>query len=390
MTIRAMFTAIVISCTVPTSLRAGPSFFGDMLDFPLLAQSGPGDIVWRNPASLARAAGTRGWARGVLPHSGEDFAFRSIGVSMPLGHGLPVFCSSSIPAVARATGIDSALAAALVAAESGFNPRAVSVTGARGLTQLTSRTARSLGVYNRHWPQWNLWGGLTYLAQMRRLFGDDELALAAYNVGPGAVQRKGRAVLQEPAVASYVATIFRLRKAYATRYPTRCTHGGNGIAVAFADSAGQSAGVMGWGIDVQSFLEFGAGWAMWQAKDSTVSNPLIGTRIYLLDPLIVAGTYHPADGAWELGVLLALQGERVLLGCERDREAEVVAGMKVGLPLNIWVEAKARRRTAAVGATIETHHFTAGFSHVASVSKHRGAETLRQSLFVSFGRAPAL
>ena len=388
-TVRAMFTAMVISCIVPASILAAPSFLEDF-ELPLIAQSGPGDIVWRNPAALARTGGIRGWVRLTLPHDSHDAAFQTAGAATPLGFGLPLFCSSEIPEVARATGVDSELAAALVAAESGFNPRAVSVTGARGLTQLTSRTARSLGVYNRHWPRWNLWGGLTYLAEMRRLFGDDELALAAYNVGPGMVKRKGRAVLNEPAVASYVATITRLRKAYGTKYPSTCAHGGNGLAVAYADSGGTSAGALGWGMDVQAFFELGAGVVVWQEGDSAVADPIVGTRIYVLDPLLLAGTYRWHDATWEVGALLALQGERVLVGAERDCQGNFIGALKLGLPLGLWVEAKAKRHTVSLAATLETRKLAIGFTHLASVSSQDGAETVRQSAFLSLGRRPAL
>ncbi|MCU0610742.1 MAG: transglycosylase SLT domain-containing protein [Candidatus Eisenbacteria bacterium] len=381
---------MVISCIIPPSLRAAPPILGDVLELPLIAQSGPGETVWRNPASLARTPGFRAWGGAILPREAQRIAFRSAGASAALGFGLPLFCSSEIPAVARSTGVDSTLAAALVAAESGFNPRAVSVTGARGLTQLTSSTARSLGVYNRHWPRWNLWGGLTYLAQMRRLFGDDELALAAYNVGPGTVRRKGRAVLQDPAVAAYVASITRLRKAYAMRYPERCARGGNGVALGYAHSGDESAGALGWGFDVQSFFELGAGWSVWQRGDSTVSDPVVGARMYLLDPLLVAGAYHWHDQSWEAGGLIALQGERVLFGGERDRSGGFVGAMKVALPLGLWVEAKARRHMVLLGAAIETGRFAMGVAQLATASKKRGAETVRQSVFLSFGRHPAL
>lgn len=388
-TIRAMFAAIVISCITLSSSFATPSFLLD-LDLPLLTQSGPGEIVWRNPAPLARTPGPRAWGRVTIPREGEHFSFHSAGAAAPLGFGLPLFCTSEIPAIARTTGVDSVLAAALVAAESGFNPRAVSETGARGLTQLTSRTARSLGVYNRHWPRWNLWGGLTYLAQMRRMFGDDELSLAAYNVGPGMVQRKGRAVLQDPAVASYVATITRLRKAYATRYPARCVHGGNSLAVAFADSGDRSAGAIGWGIDIQSFFELGAGLTVWTQAESTHWDPAAGVRVYVLDPLLVGGTYHWGDMSWDAGVLLAFRAERVLVGVERNRVDEFVGALKVALPLGAWVEAKAKRHRAALTFSVEGRNVAVGFTHLARLSRDDGAETLRQSVFVSLGRSPSL
>ena len=93
---------------------------------------------------------------------------------------------------AEKAGIDPALFKALVQQESGFNPNAVSSVGAQGLTQLMPKTAQMLGVTNPLDPVQNLDGGAKYLAQMLKQFGGDvSLALAAYNAGPGAVQRAG-------------------------------------------------------------------------------------------------------------------------------------------------------------------------------------------------------
>lgn len=85
-----------------------------------------------------------------------------------------------------------ALFNALIAQESGWNPRAGSHAGAQGLTQLMPGTAAGLGVKNVWNPQQNLTGGARYLAQQLRTFGGDiRKALAAYNAGPGAVQKYG-------------------------------------------------------------------------------------------------------------------------------------------------------------------------------------------------------
>ena len=100
--------------------------------------------------------------------------------------------ATEINAAATKYGIDPALLAGLVKQESGFNPNATSSAGAKGLTQLMPATARSLGVTDATDPAQALDGGAKYLKQQLDRFGGDErLALAAYNAGPGAVQRFG-------------------------------------------------------------------------------------------------------------------------------------------------------------------------------------------------------
>ena len=99
---------------------------------------------------------------------------------------------SEITAAAKKHGIDPALLAGLVKQESGFNPNAGSPAGARGLTQLMPGTAAGLGVSNVLDPLQSLDGGAKYLRQQLDAFGGDVTrALAAYNAGPGAVQRYG-------------------------------------------------------------------------------------------------------------------------------------------------------------------------------------------------------
>jgi soluble lytic murein transglycosylase-like protein len=99
---------------------------------------------------------------------------------------------AEITAAAKKYGLDPALLAGLVKQESGFNPNAGSPAGARGLTQLMPGTAAGLGVANVLDPIQNLDGGAKYLRQQLDAFGGDVTrALAAYNAGPGAVQRYG-------------------------------------------------------------------------------------------------------------------------------------------------------------------------------------------------------
>lgn len=116
-------------------------------------------------------------------------------VSVPKEASIPRFRGSykgqylSIAkAAARKHAIPEDLFLRLVQQESGWNPSAVSHAGATGLAQLMPGTAQKLGV-NIHDPNQNLDGGARYLRMMYNRFGSWRLALAAYNAGPGAVEK---------------------------------------------------------------------------------------------------------------------------------------------------------------------------------------------------------
>ncbi len=99
--------------------------------------------------------------------------------------------ATEIDAAAKKYDVDPALLRGLIRQESNFNPNAGSPAGARGLTQLMPGTAAALGV-DPSVPAQAIEGGAKYLRQQLDKFGGDPAkALAAYNAGPGAVQRYG-------------------------------------------------------------------------------------------------------------------------------------------------------------------------------------------------------
>lgn len=90
---------------------------------------------------------------------------------------------------ARAHDVDPLLVHSIIKVESNYNTHAVSNKGAQGLMQLTPPTARMLGVSNSFDPEQNIEAGVKYLKYLKDLYKDDRLALAAYNAGPGAVDK---------------------------------------------------------------------------------------------------------------------------------------------------------------------------------------------------------
>jgi soluble lytic murein transglycosylase-like protein len=98
-----------------------------------------------------------------------------------------------IEKVATQHQIDPSLIRSIIAQESGFNPKAVSAKGARGLMQLMPATAERLGVKNSFDPEQNIQGGVKHFRFLMDSFNNNlELSLAAYNAGENLVQRLGR------------------------------------------------------------------------------------------------------------------------------------------------------------------------------------------------------
>jgi soluble lytic murein transglycosylase-like protein len=119
----------------------------------------------------------------------------------------PEHFASAIEEAGRTHGVDPRLVAAVARRESAWNQNAVSSAGACGLMQLMPDTARYLGVSNVFDARENIFGGTRYLRTLLDTFnGDLDLTLAAYNAGPGAVE-KYRGVPPYRETQAYVAAV---------------------------------------------------------------------------------------------------------------------------------------------------------------------------------------
>jgi soluble lytic murein transglycosylase-like protein len=126
---------------------------------------------------------------------------------------------SEISSAAQTFRLESSLVRAVIHAESGFKPLAKSRKGAVGLMQLMPFTAREVGVVDANIPMQNIRGGVQYLAGLLMQFkGDITLATAAYNAGPGAVE-KYKGIPPYAETQAYVQRVAVLHQRYKSALP---------------------------------------------------------------------------------------------------------------------------------------------------------------------------
>ena len=150
-----------------------------------------------------RGGSSKGYAATGTTYQVADSSFRA---TRPSTNAAPY--ADIIREHAGRHGLSADLVSAVIQVESAFNPRALSPKGAMGLMQLMPSTATEYGVQHPFDPEENIGAGVAYLRRlMDRYDGRVELALAAYNAGPGAVDKYGETVPPYQETRNYVRKI---------------------------------------------------------------------------------------------------------------------------------------------------------------------------------------
>jgi soluble lytic murein transglycosylase-like protein len=199
-----------------------------------LAQARPGDLVFFDYSSSRAGVDHVGVYIGggkmiAAPQEGESVKVQDVGNPTVIRRMLPEQATTTANAGGSALagvpyadlftragsryGIDPSILAAMASQESGFNAGAVSAAGAQGLMQFMPTTAQGLGV-NPLDPASAVDGAARYLSSLKQQFGSTDLALAAYNAGPGNVTRYG-GIPPFAETQSYVSAVTRKAEAYA-------------------------------------------------------------------------------------------------------------------------------------------------------------------------------
>jgi peptidoglycan DL-endopeptidase CwlO len=200
-----------------------------------LADARPGDLVFFDNSSSRAGIDHVGIYVGngkmiAAPQPGESVKIQDVGTPTVIRRVLPpetplmpglaagggtlagVPYADLFSRAASRHGVDASLLAAVAKQESNFNSSAVSPAGAQGLMQFMPATAAGLGV-NPHDPASAIDGAAKYLAGLTQQFGSTELALAAYNAGPGTVSRYG-GIPPYPETQNYVRAVMSKAEAY--------------------------------------------------------------------------------------------------------------------------------------------------------------------------------